>query len=177
MRAIASDSEWLSAGIYAIIRTSFFGARVTAYSGVSCTIYLAWARRSHDCAYCCAVARTPLAAARTVAIAAPSHVAIFLFFWFFSALKHDFQYLKLQNFLREGEPPSRTHPQEVRSLRSLTCSNFPLFLIFLCLMPVKPKYSLGKWWKWKISLMGIVHKSCTSSQSPVNLFVRNHQFS
>ena len=25
--------------------------------------------------------------------------------------------------------------------------------------------------------MGIVHKSCTSSQSPVNLFVRNHQFS
>ena len=42
---------------------------------------------------------------------------------------------------------------------------------------LKPKYSFGKWWKWKISLMGIVHKSCTSSQSPVNLFVRSHQFS
>ena len=25
--------------------------------------------------------------------------------------------------------------------------------------------------------MGIVHKSCMSSQSPVNLFVQNHQFS
>ena len=24
--------------------------------------------------------------------------------------------------------------------------------------------------------MGIVHKSCMSSQSPVNLFLRNHQF-
>ena len=24
--------------------------------------------------------------------------------------------------------------------------------------------------------MGIVHKSCMSSQSPVNLFVRNHQY-
>ena len=33
---------------------------------------------------------------------------------------------------------------------------------------LKPKYSFGKWWKWKISLMGIVHKSCMSSQSPVN---------
>ena len=42
---------------------------------------------------------------------------------------------------------------------------------------LKPKYSFGKWWKWKISLMGIVHKSCMSSQSPVNLFVWNHQFS
>ena len=42
---------------------------------------------------------------------------------------------------------------------------------------LKPKYSFGKWWKWKISLMGIVHKSCMSSQSTVNLFVRNHQFS
>ena len=42
---------------------------------------------------------------------------------------------------------------------------------------LKPKYSFGKWWKWKISLMGIVHKSCMSSQSPVNLFVRNHKFS
>ena len=41
----------------------------------------------------------------------------------------------------------------------------------------KPKYSFGKWWKWKISLMGIVHKSCMSSQSPVNRFVRNHQVS
>ena len=41
---------------------------------------------------------------------------------------------------------------------------------------LKPKYSFGKWWKWKISLMGIVHNSCMSSQSPVNLFVRNHQF-
>ena len=37
---------------------------------------------------------------------------------------------------------------------------------------LKPKYSFGKWWKLKISLMGIVHKSCTSSQSPVNIFVR-----
>ena len=37
---------------------------------------------------------------------------------------------------------------------------------------LKPKYSFGKWWKWKNSLMGIVHKSCMSSQSPVNLFVR-----
>ena len=48
-----------------------------------------------------------------------------------------------------------------------------------CLFPsfLKPKYSFGKWWKWKISLIGIVHKSCMSSQSPVNLFVRNHQFS
>ena len=46
-----------------------------------------------------------------------------------------------------------------------------------CRIMLKPKYSFGKWWKWKISLMGIVHKSCTSSQSPVNLFVRNHQFS
>ena len=34
---------------------------------------------------------------------------------------------------------------------------------------LKPKYSF-------VNLMGIVHKSCTSSQSPVNLFVRNHQF-
>ena len=42
---------------------------------------------------------------------------------------------------------------------------------------LKPKYSFGKWWKWKNSLMGIVHKSCISSQSPVNRFVRNHQFS
>ena len=25
---------------------------------------------------------------------------------------------------------------------------------------LKPKYSFGKWWKWKNSLMGIVHKSC-----------------
>ena len=32
--------------------------------------------------------------------------------------------------------------------------------------------------RWaKNSLMGIVHKSCMSSESPVNLFVRNHQFS
>ena len=37
---------------------------------------------------------------------------------------------------------------------------------------LKPKYSFGKWWKLKIYLMGIVHKSCMSSQSPVNLFVR-----
>ena len=42
---------------------------------------------------------------------------------------------------------------------------------------LKPKYTFGKWWKWKISLMGIVHESCMSSQSPVNIFVRNHQFS
>ena len=49
--------------------------------------------------------------------------------------------------------------------------------IFTSLKYLKPKYSFGKWWKWKISLMGIVHKSCMSSQSPVNLFVRNHQFS
>ena len=44
-------------------------------------------------------------------------------------------------------------------------------------LSLKPKYNFGKWWKWKISLMGIVHNSCMSSQSPVNLFVRNHQFS
>ena len=65
----------------------------------------------------------------------------------------DFQYLKLQNFLREGEPPSRTHPQEVRSLRSLTCSNFPLFLIFLCLMPVMKKklsFSINFSYDWII---------------------------
>ena len=49
---------------------------------------------------------------------------------------------------------------------------------FACLqLNLKPKYSFGKWWKLKFSIMGIVHKSCMSSQSPVNLFVRNHQFS
>ena len=67
MRATASGL----AQVYATIRTSFFGASVTAYSCVPCTIYLARARcRSHDCAYCCAVAGLPLAAARAVAIAA-----------------------------------------------------------------------------------------------------------
>ena len=45
---------------------------------------------------------------------------------------------------------------------------------------LKPKYSFGKWWKWKISLMGIVHKSCMSSQrgcesfcSKPSMFVEN----
>ena len=41
---------------------------------------------------------------------------------------------------------------------------------------LKPKYSFGKWWKWKISLMGIVHKSSTSSQSPVNLLFETINF-
>ena len=57
-------------------------------------------------------------------------------------------------------------------LKNVKCSGEPKYMAAL-----KPKYSFGKWWKWKISLMGIVHKSCMSSQSPVNLFVRNHQFS
>ena len=54
--------------------------------------------------------------------------------------------------------------------------------VYICmessiLIELKPKYSFGKWWKWKISLMGIIHKICMSSLSPVNLFVRIHQFS
>ena len=47
----------------------------------------------------------------------------------------------------------------------------------LCL---KPKYSFGKiWWKWKISLMGIVHKSykfskpCEYFCSKPSIFVEN----
>ena len=65
-------------------------------------------------------------------------------------------------------------------IRETTLSVYTLYTnatalnIFSCL---KPKYSFGKWWKLKISLMGMVHKSCMSSQSPVNLFVQNHQFS
>ena len=57
-------------------------------------------------------------------------------------------------------------------------AKFVDWIMFLrrCLKP-KYRYSFGKWWKLKISLMGIVHKSFRSSQSPVNLFVRNHQFS
>ena len=39
---------------------------------------------------------------------------------------------------------------------------------------LKPMYSFGKWWKWKISLMGFVYMS---SKSPVNGFVWKHKFS
>ena len=43
-----------------------------------------------------------------------------------------------------------------------TVHNWSLFL--------KPMYSFGKSWKWKNSLMGFVHRVCTSSKSPVNTF-------
>ena len=46
----------------------------------------------------------------------------------------------------------------------------PIMFCKWVIPPLKPKYSFGKWWKWKISLMGIVHKSCMSSQSPCETF-------
>ena len=42
---------------------------------------------------------------------------------------------------------------------------------------LKPMYSFGRWWKWKISLMGFVYRVVWVLKSPVDLFVWNHQFS
>ena len=42
---------------------------------------------------------------------------------------------------------------------------------------LKPMYSFGKWWKWKISWMAFVYRVVWVLKSPVNLFVWNYQFS
>ena len=78
---------------------------------------------------------------------------------------------------RPHPPPKKKHKKKKQKKKKLIINSWFAIKLPWRHCQLKPKYSFGKWWKWKISLMGIVHKSSMSSQSPVNIFVRNHQFS
>ena len=48
----------------------------------------------------------------------------------------------------------------VHSIRCIVMKPFPLFVLIkkISLYLLKPRYRFGKWWKWKISLMGFLNR-------------------
>ena len=58
------------------------------------------------------------------------------------------------------------------------CKHKKFLLIKMCIwVGLKPMYSSGKWWNWKMSLISFVYRVVrVRTTSPVNLFVWNHQF-
>ena len=60
----------------------------------------------------------------------------------------------------------------LEQLWDLLCFCAAQFLLMYHWMMLKPMYSFGKWWKWKMSLwvLFIFRVTCMSSKSPVNLF-------